>query len=178
MSEELCQNDSVRLASQRLPRVAVVLHQLGHYLQSEGLPSTLRRVWAQVTDDGRPLVGIQAIPQTPALAALPSLALQPGELVEVKSEEEIRKTLDVRGKHRGLDFTDEMLEYCGRQFRVFKRVERICMEGRGGEMRTLKDTVSLEGVICNGGSRGCDRACLLFWREAWLKRVDGNRLPS
>jgi hypothetical protein len=34
-------------------------------------------------------------------------------------------------------------------------------------------TVFLEGVYCDGKRHNdCDRSCLLFWREAWLKRVE------
>ena len=46
------------------------------------------------------------------------LGLQPGELVEIKSEEEIRRTLDATGKNRGLGFMPEMWPHCGRRGRV------------------------------------------------------------
>ena len=41
------------------------------------------------------------------------LNLSPGELVEIKSPEEIQATLDSEGKNAGLTFEPDMLEYCG-----------------------------------------------------------------
>lgn len=100
------------------------------------------------------------------------LNLQPGELVEVRSEKEIFATLDHEGKLRGLAFNPEMREYCGRRFRVYKRLEKIILEATG-ELRTVKTpTVFLEGLTCNGEAHGgCDRSCFFFWREAWLRRI-------
>ena len=100
------------------------------------------------------------------------LSLQPGEWVQVRSEEEIRATLDHQGKHRGMAFVPtEMLVHCGRQYRVLKRVERIFLE-ESKTNRKLKNTVLLEGAHCQGIGLDCDRCCFLFWREAWLKRID------
>jgi hypothetical protein len=98
------------------------------------------------------------------------LRLEPGELVEVKSLQEIRATLDERGKNRGLLFTDDMKGYAGRQFRVFKRVESIFLE-ESKQRRTLKNTVLLEAVYCPGITFRCDRSCFLFWKEVWLRRA-------
>jgi len=101
-----------------------------------------------------------------------ALNLQPGELVEVLSEKEIFSTLDSEGKLKGLRFTPEMRKYCGKRFRVYKRLEKIILETTG-ELRTIKTpTVILEGVFCDGEAHGgCDRSCFCFWREAWLRRV-------
>lgn len=100
-----------------------------------------------------------------------SLNLQPGELVEIKRKEEILRTLDLRGRNRGLEFINEMQKYCGQQFQVMKRVERI-IEEKTGKMRELSNTVTLKNVVCDGSSHGfCPRNCILLWREIWLKRV-------
>jgi len=100
------------------------------------------------------------------------LGLQPGEIVEVKSKEEIRATLDKHGRTRGLGFAPEMAECCGRRYRVASRVERLILEW-SGEIRPISDTVILDGVTCDGISRrGCPRDCHQLWREAWLKKVD------
>jgi hypothetical protein len=41
-----------------------------------------------------------------------------------------------------------------------------------GEMRSLKNTVVLEGITCNGQAYGgCQRGCYVFWKEIWLRRV-------
>ena len=55
------------------------------------------------------------------------LDLQPGELVRIKSKEEVIRT-DVNNSNRGLSFDPEMLWYCGRQARVLRRVEQIIDE--------------------------------------------------
>jgi len=101
-----------------------------------------------------------------------TLNLQPGELVEVKSVNEIVETLDERQKYKGLYFMPEMEKFCGKKFRVFKRAEIITLESTG-EVRKLRvPTVFLEGVYCTGELHdGCDRSCFHFWREVWLKRI-------
>jgi len=100
------------------------------------------------------------------------LGLQPGELVEVKSVEEIMATLDGNRRYKGLRWMTGMRKYCGKQYRVYKRLERIMLESNG-ELRNMKNTVLLENVVCDGFEFGrCDRACFHFWREGWLRRVN------
>lgn len=99
------------------------------------------------------------------------LGLQPGELVEVRCIEEILATLDNRRRHKGLLWMTGMRKYCGTRCRVYKRVGRIMLES-DGQLRTMKNTVLLEGAACDGREfGGCDRSCFHFWREIWLKRV-------
>jgi hypothetical protein len=107
-----------------------------------------------------------------------SLGLQPGDLVEVRRRAEIEATLDGDGKNRGLLFTPEMSQYCGGRFRVLRRVERMIVEWTG-EMRSVRDTVTLEDVTCRGiiGAM-CPRKCHHLWREAWLKRLGDLRSVS
>jgi hypothetical protein len=102
------------------------------------------------------------------------LNLQPGDLVRVKSLEQIRQTLDAEGKHQHLLFAPSMAEFCGSVMRVQKRVERIVLEA-STRQREIKDTVLLEGAVCDGVChRLCPRQSLLFWRECWLERVNGS----
>jgi hypothetical protein len=69
----------------------------------------------------------------------------------------------------------EMEKFCGKKFKVFKKVEIIKLESTGEVRKLRSPSVFLEGVYCNGERHeGCDRACFHFWREAWLKRIDGN----
>lgn len=100
------------------------------------------------------------------------LNLQPGELVEVKTLKEIFATLDENNKLNGLAFFQEMWSFCGRRFKVYKRLDKMIIETTG-ELRKMKmPTVLLEGVLCDGRNHGgCNRSCFCFWREAWLKRV-------
>jgi len=101
-----------------------------------------------------------------------SLDLKPGEWVAVKSAEEILSTLDADLKHKGLSFDPEMLKFCRRRFRVYKRVNRIIVESTGRVREMRSPTVLLEGSVCNGHAHGgCDRSCFCFWREIWLRRV-------
>jgi hypothetical protein len=99
------------------------------------------------------------------------IALQPGELVEVRPIEEIMATLDNDRRNKGLRWMTGMRKHCGKQYRVLKRLERIMLEDTG-ELRNMKNTVLLEGCTCDGKDFGnCDRSCFHFWREAWLKRI-------
>jgi len=108
-----------------------------------------------------------------------TLNLKTGELVEVLSAKEIFDTLDTQNKHMGLQFTREMTRFCGRKFKVFKRVDRIILEATG-EMRVMRSpTVLLEGVICDGKFHGgCTRSCFCFWREVWLRRAVPQETPA
>jgi hypothetical protein len=100
------------------------------------------------------------------------LNLQPGELVEIKSKEEILRTLDKTGHNRGLRFDVEELKYCGTRARVLRRVDRIVDEKTGRMLRLPSDCVILDGVICPGDyHQYCPRSIYPFWREIWLRRV-------
>ena len=98
------------------------------------------------------------------------LDLQPGEVVRVKTEPEILTTLDKCDQYKGLMWMPMMRVCCGKEFRVYKRVEKIVLESTG-EIRRLKNTVLLEDAICDG-IYGCNRSCFFFWKEAWLERVN------
>lgn len=99
--------------------------------------------------------------------------LKAGELVEVCSVDEILATLDENGRLNAMPFMPEMLQYCGKRFRVFKVAHKTCDNIQPWNMRTVKDAVHLTGVRCDGQAHGaCDAGCLIFWHEAWLKRVD------
>lgn len=102
------------------------------------------------------------------------LRLQPGELVEVKSKDEIMAALGPNAKNRGLIFDQEMLPYCGTRARVLSSVDRIIDE-KTGKMIQLRDCVILEHVTCMGRyHRFCPRAIHMYWREAWLRRVEDD----
>ncbi|MFN0155199.1 MAG: hypothetical protein ACKVUT_12560 [Gaiella sp.] len=104
------------------------------------------------------------------------LDLQVGEWVEVRSAEEIGRTLDEHGKHRGLHFSTEMLRACGKRYRVRGRVTRLIDEHSGRMLELKNDCVLLEDMYCPGeysiGVWFCPRDFYHYWREAWLKRCD------
>jgi hypothetical protein len=101
-----------------------------------------------------------------------TLGLRPGELVRIKSKEEIVRTLDLNNRNRGISFDPEMLMYCGREARVRQRVQKIIDE-RTGRMIHLKNScIMLEDVVCTAKyHRYCPRAIYPYWREIWLERV-------
>lgn len=109
-----------------------------------------------------------ALTKTPTEA----LNLQAGEIVRVKPFEEIKKTLDHQGRNRGLVFEPDMVPFCGRTFRVRRRVDRMISEPTG-KMLPLTATVTLEEIACTCPYTfgGCPRTELQLWREIWLSRV-------
>jgi hypothetical protein len=104
-----------------------------------------------------------------------NLKLRPGDFVEVKSPTEILQTLDDDGTLDRLPFMPEMAQYCGKRYRVCKRVSKTCYYGTSSGMRKFpaEDVVLLEGLRCSGAAHdGCQKACTIFWREAWLRKVE------
>jgi hypothetical protein len=96
-----------------------------------------------------------------------------GEWVEVRSKEEILATLDADGRLDGLPFMPQMLKYCGKRMQVVSRAHKTCdtVNRTGG--RRMTEAVHLDGVRCDGAAYGgCQAACLIFWKDAWLKPVD------
>ena len=110
------------------------------------------------------------------------LNLQAGELVQVRSKDEIMCTLNEWQRNRGLWFDVEMVPYCGRNFRVLRRVDRFLDEKTGKMIRLLNPCIILEGVTCSGClSRHrlfCPRSIYPYWHEIWLKRVDETESRS
>ena len=94
------------------------------------------------------------------------------DIVQVRSEVEIRQTLDADGALDGLPFMPEMLRYCGAQFRVFRWADKINDMNTKTGVRRLRDTVLLEGLRCDGSSHdGCQAECQILWKLAWLQKV-------
>lgn len=110
------------------------------------------------------------------------LGLQPGELVEVRSAAEIEATLSAENRNRGLRFDVEQVPFCGRQFRVLQRVERIIDEQTGRMMQLPNDCLMLEGAVCSSHYSQlrwfCPRAIYPYWREIWLRRVAPTVAPG
>jgi hypothetical protein len=107
-----------------------------------------------------------------------ALDLHPGELVEVKGIDEILSTFDEPRRHQGLLWMTGMRKFCGKRYKVKKRVGRIILES-SGELRKVNNTVLLENVTCDGKHFGnCDRCCYHLWREVWLRRVKKDQSPN
>jgi hypothetical protein len=105
------------------------------------------------------------------------LGLQPGQWVSVRPHEEIRATLTRDNKNRGMWFDDEATVFCGGQFEVERRVQRIINEVSGEMMQMKTPCITLKGVYCRSMySRDrlfCPRAITPYWREIWLKPIAG-----
>lgn len=106
----------------------------------------------------------------------PAVTLRPGELVEVKGPDEILQTLDADGTLDRLPFMPEMVEHCGKRFQVSKCVLKTCYytEKNTAGFRKFKsdDVVLLDGLRCSGVEHDCcQKACTIFWRGAWLRKV-------
>jgi hypothetical protein len=100
--------------------------------------------------------------------------LRTGDWVEVRSREEILATLDERGRLDALPFMPEMLQYCGKRFRVYKSAHKTCDTIESYKGRRMTSAVHLENLRCDGAAHGgCQAQCLLFWKEAWLMRAPG-----
>lgn len=108
-----------------------------------------------------------------------ALNLQAGEIVRVKPFSEIQNSLDVEGRNRGLVFEPDMVPFCGKSFRVRRRVDRMIAEPTG-KMLTLTNTVTLEDIACTCPFTfgGCPRTELQLWREIWLQREEPVHLQS
>jgi hypothetical protein len=92
-----------------------------------------------------------------------------GDWVEVRSKEEILRTLDSHGRLDGMPFMPEMFSFCGQRFRVHKRAHKTCDTVFPVRGRRLDRAVHLD-TRCDGSAHGgCDAGCLIFWKEAWLK---------
>jgi len=105
-----------------------------------------------------------------------NLNLQPGEWVQVKSREEIEKTITPAGVNRGMRYDPEMLKYSNEKYRVQMRVDKIINEKNGKMTQMKTPVIQLENVYCRAECTpmrlGCPRASNTYWREIWLKRCD------
>jgi len=99
-----------------------------------------------------------------------------GDIVTIRSLEEIRATLDESGCREGLPFMAEMARFCDQQALVFRCVDKIYDYGRTKRLRRLKRAVLLTGLRCDGSAHGgCQASCYLLWKEAWLRPAGKDR---
>jgi len=99
--------------------------------------------------------------------------LRVGDVVEVRGQAEILATLDENGELESLPFMPEMLQYCGQRLTVYKIAHKTCDTLTRSGIRKMDNAVHLAGVRCDGcGHGGCQAACLIFWKTAWLRKVE------
>lgn len=101
--------------------------------------------------------------------------LRPGDVVEVKSAGEILATLDGDAALGSMPFMPEMVRHAGRRYTVTRRVDKICDTVGTSGSRRMYDTVYLDELRCDGsGHGGCQAGCKIYWKEAWLRRIDDD----
>jgi len=102
----------------------------------------------------------------------PVLPLVDGDLVRVRSSEEILSTLDPFKELKGCAFLPNMEEFCETEQRVLKAM-RSFLDERDYKVKKVRGLVLLENVICHGTPAfgTCDRCCFFFWREEWLEKI-------
>ena len=106
-------------------------------------------------------------------APAPHRRLRAGDLVRVRTEEEILRTLDAGGRLEGVPFMPEMLRFCGQEFRVRARAHKVCDTVDWQQFREMDNAVHLSDLRCDGSAHGgCQAGCLLFWKEAWIASVN------
>jgi hypothetical protein len=100
--------------------------------------------------------------------------LKVGDWVEVRSKQEILATLDNKGQLEGMPFMPEMFAFCGKKLQVYKRAHKTCDTVFPTRGRRIDRAVHLE-TRCDGLAHGgCQASCLIFWKEAWLKRANAG----
>lgn len=167
-----CQADSsARAASSRVPPLIEHVERAMELRRRLGWTPTVVKILRFAQKQLRRLVSPRVKSQSAKSSMDVPLGLQAGELVRVKSAAEIAATLDASSSLRGLTFLPAMTQFCGHRYTVLKRMERMFLE-ESGTVRKLKNTVLLKDVACDGLLMRCDRSCLFYWREAWLKRVE------
>src|ERR1041384_5722671 len=102
-----------------------------------------------------------------------SKKLSAGDWVEVRSKEEILRTLDSKGELDGMPFMPEMFQFCGMRFQVYKRAHKTCDYATPYPYHTrwLSNSVHLQTRCDGAGHSNCQAGCLINWKEAWLKPV-------
>jgi len=95
----------------------------------------------------------------------------------VKPSSEILQTITRSGFNRGMRYDMEMAKYSGERHRVQMRVDKLINEHTGKMTPVKSACIQLEDVYCRAECTskriGCPRASNTYWREIWLRRVDG-----
>src|SRR4029077_2570812 len=88
-------------------------------------------------------------------------------------------TLDERGELENLPFMPEMLKFCGQRLTVHKVAHKLCDTMFGSGLHKMENAVHLTNSRCDGTAHGgCQAACNLYWKEAWLKWVEPDAPSS
>jgi hypothetical protein len=99
--------------------------------------------------------------------------LKKGDVVRVRSLEQIKSTLDPFNELKGCSFLPEMNKYCDTEQRIYKSMQYF-LDERDYKIKKTRGIILLEDITCTGTPvfGPCDRSCFLFWREEWLEKVE------
>jgi len=91
--------------------------------------------------------------------------------VKVRSEQELKTSLNCLGRHDGLLLMPEMLQFADQSFKVHRKIETVFEHGHS--MPSSREVYLLDGLFCSGSILGedgpCDRGCRLLWHRDWLE---------
>lgn len=125
--------------------------------------------------DGEP-----ASRERPPPKSVEGLGLLPGERVRVRSADEVRATLE-DGRSSGIYYIPAVMDrFTGGTFVVERSVGRFYDEVSGRVVKARR-AVLLKDSRCDGSQLNghtCDRACPVFWSEAWLERTSPEGLTG
>ena len=114
---------------------------------------------------------LEEVPPPPANPAPPASV----RYARVRSEAEIRATLDSDNSRHGLLFMPEMYALAGQRFPIRRQVNTVLDGGR--PVAVQEPVYILDGLHCSGEILSpdgpCERACRLLWHEDWLQ-MEGN----
>lgn len=144
--------------------------------RAQGFLLRLRRELDRFGPRGGPAPAPEPAQAPKPAESWPAPELREGDRVRVRPAEYIRATLDDKGCLKGCGFGLGQYQYCGKEFRVIRRVDNFFDEART-RMLKARNMVLLDGVYCDGSSvkwtQGCQRMCFYFWRTEWLEKIDG-----
>jgi hypothetical protein len=116
---------------------------------------------------------LRSVNNTGHIFQLNQCQIRPGDIVCVLSKEEISHVLDRFRRTRGCTFQVGMYEYCGKEYKVLKKVDYFYDEAKQ-KMCKCNGIFLLDGSSCTGKTAylaPCGRNCFFFWQASWLKRV-------
>jgi hypothetical protein len=163
-------NLSAGIVRERPPSVGIWLKLTLKRSLGDKTKRLLKRRWSELV--GRVWPTEESSAPIVAQTAGKAVSFVAGDMVRVRSEEEIRAMLNAWNELKGCKFMEEQQQYCGTVQRILKPVERFVDE-RDYRVKKAKGLVLLDGLICQGTHDygRCDRACFYFWREEWLEKI-------
>ena len=98
-----------------------------------------------------------------------------GDVVRVRSKSDVLSSVDTPNKFLESLFVDQILDYCGKQFKVYKILYHYFDEHKYRMFKVIEPLYILDGLICYGEDDmfevKCNRSCYMFLHDTWLEKV-------